>query len=189
MQKINRCKWAKNNRSLIKYHDEEWGIPVYNDQKIFESLSLEIFQAGLSWEIILNKRKEFRIAFDNFNYNLISKYDESKLNSLYNNKKIIRNKLKIKSIRNNAIYFIGIQKEFGSFYKYIWSFTENQVIVNNYKNYKEIPVTSNLAIKISYDLKKRGFKFIGNIIVYSFIQAIGIINDHTTDCFRYKDLS
>ncbi|MBE50690.1 MAG: DNA-3-methyladenine glycosylase I [Flavobacteriales bacterium] len=189
MQKINRCKWAKKNSSLLKYHDKEWGTPVFNDQKIFEALSLEIFQAGLSWEIILNKRNEFRHAFDNFNYNLVSKYDESKLISLYNNKKIIRNKLKIRSIRNNAISFIEIRKEFKSFNKYIWSFTENQVIVNNYKNYKEIPVTSNLAIKISYDLKKRGFKFIGNIIVYSFIQAIGIINDHTTDCFRYKDLS
>ena len=177
---MNRCSWVNTNNELyIKYHDEEWGRKSFNDNYLFEMLLLESFQAGLSWECILNKRENFRAAFDNFNIDKIINYDEEKINMLLNNKGIIRNKLKIISAINNAKIFKKIQKEYGSFSNYIWSFTSNKVIY-------EIGITkSELSDNISKDLNKRGMKFVGTIVIYSYLQAIGIINSHDKDCFLY----
>ena len=178
---MNRCSWCNlNNNKYILYHDNEWGKPTHDDNKLFELLILESFQAGLSWECILNKREDFRKAFDNFNYKKISKYNETKINELLNNKNIIRNKLKIKAAINNSKIFIDIQKEYKSFSNYIWSITNNNIIYENDK------VSSELSDKISNDLKKRGMKFVGTIIIYSYLQAIGIINSHEENCFLYK---
>lgn len=179
-----RCKWVNlKNPLYISYHDNEWGVPHYNDEYMFEFLVLETFQAGLSWECILNKRENFRKAFDNFNYNKISKYDEAKVNELCNNDGIIRNKLKINATINNAKIFIDIQKEFESFSNYIWKFTNNKIIKNIDNNFK---TTSELSDEVSKDLKKRGMKFVGSTIIYSYLQAIGIINDHELECEFYK---
>ena len=177
---MNRCKWVNlNNKLYVDYHDYEWGIPNYDDKYLFELLILEMFQAGLSWECILNKRENFKIAFDNFDFRKISNYDNDKIKELLDNRSIIRNKLKIKATINNAKIFINIQKEYGSFSKYIWGFTNNKVI----KNTNDIMVThSALSDQISQDLKKRGMKFVGTVIIYSYLQAIGIINDHEKDC-------
>lgn len=181
---MNRCSWCNTKNPLyIEYHDKEWGIPVYDDSKLFELLLLEGFQAGLSWECILNKREFFRKAYDNFNYEKIAKYNDKKINELYNNKNIIRNKSKINASINNAKIFINIKKEFGSFSNYIWSFTNNKIIKNKSGL---IITTNNLSDKISYDLIKRGMKYMGSITVYSYLQAIGIINDHETCCFKYN---
>ena len=178
---MNRCSWCNlNNNKYILYHDNEWGKPTHDDNKLFELLILESFQAGLSWECILNKREDFRKAFDNFNYKKISKYNETKINELLNNKNIIRNKLKIKAAINNSKIFIDIQKEYKSFSNYIWSITNNNIIYENDK------VSSELSDKISNDLKKRGMKFVGTVIIYSYLQAIGIINSHDENCFLYK---
>ncbi len=187
--KIVRCKWCLSDPIYIKYHDNEWGNPVYNDSKIFEYLLLETFQAGLSWITILKKRNAFRKAFDDFNYKKIAKYTDEKIKQLNRNNDIIRNKLKIKAAKNNAIAFMKIQKEFKSFSKYIWAFTQNKPIQNTFKSIKEIPSQTPLSNKISKDLKKRGFKFIGPIMIYSYMQAIGMVNDHTTNCFRYRKKS
>ena len=180
---MKRCKWVKlDNEEYIRYHDEEWGKPSKDDNYIFEMLLLESFQAGLSWECVLNKRDDFRKAFDNFDYNKIAKYDETKINELVQNDKIIRNRLKIEATINNSKIFIAIQNEFGSFSNYIWSFTNNKIIKNKNDLFK---TTSELSDRVSKDLKKRGMKFVGSIIIYSFLQAIGIINDHETDCFLF----
>ena len=178
---MKRCKWVNlNNKLYVDYHDHEWGVPKYDDDYLFELLILEMFQAGLTWECILNKRESFRKAFDNFNYRKISQYDSNKINKLLNNKDIIRNRLKIKASINNAQIFMNIQGEYGSFANYIWSFTNNQVIYN-----KELLTHNELSDKISKDLKKRGMKFVGSIIIYSYLQAIGIVNDHEKECFLY----
>ena len=180
---MNRCKWLNlNNPIYVRYHDEEWGKPKYNDKELFELLILEMFQAGLSWECILNKRDSFRLAFDNFDYNIISNYNDDKVNELLNNKNIIRNKLKIQAAINNAKVFIKIQKEYKTFSNYIWSFTNNKIIKNIDDNLK---VSSALSDEISKDLKRRGMKFVGTIIIYSYLQAIGIIDDHELDCMCY----
>lgn len=182
---MNRCKWVNlNNSNYVKYHDEEWAKPSYDDNYLFEMLLLESFQAGLSWECILNKRDAFKEAFDNFNIDKISKYDEQKINELLNNKSIIRNRLKIKASINNAKIYKEIQKEYKSFSNYIWSFTNNKIIKNKTDIFK---TTSELSDKISNDLKKRGMKFVGSTIIYSYLQAIGIINDHETTCSFYKE--
>ncbi len=182
--KKRRCKWVNlKNPLYVEYHDKEWGVPSYDDSYLFEMLVLESFQAGLSWECVLNKREEFRKAFDNFDYNKIQNYDEKKIEELSNNSKIIRNKLKINATINNAKIFIKIQKEFGSFAKYIWSFSDNKVIKNIDNNFK---TTSELSDKISKDLKKKGMKFVGSTIIYSYLQAIGIINDHELECDFYN---
>ena len=182
--KKRRCKWANlKNPLYINYHDNEWGVPHYNDSYMFEFLVLESFQAGLSWECVLNKREAFRKAFDNFDYNKISRYDENKIQELCNNNGIIKNKLKINAAITNSKIFIKIQKEFGSFSKYIWNFTENKVIKNSDNNFK---TTSELSDRVSKDLKKRGMKFVGSTIIYSYLQAIGIINDHELECEFYK---
>ncbi|MEN7982664.1 MAG: DNA-3-methyladenine glycosylase I, partial [Nanoarchaeota archaeon] len=167
---MKRCAWASNNPINKKYHDKEWGIEVHNEKKLFEMLILEGAQAGLSWLTILKKRKNYRKAFDNFNYKKIAKYEDKKIQELLENKGIIRNKLKIKSTIQNAKIFIKIQKEFGSFNKYIWSFVKNKPIKNNYKTHKQIPSKTELSDKISKDLKKRGMSFVGSTIIYAFMQ-------------------
>ncbi len=178
-----RCRWVNlNNPAYIKYHDEEWGIPLHNDRELFELLILEGFQAGLSWECVLNKRDAFRIAFDNFDIEKVASFDESKLFSLTQNPAIIRNKRKIFASVKNAVVFKEIQKDFGSFDNYIWSFTNFKTIFEEYS----IRTTSVLSDTISKDLKKRGMSFVGSTIIYSYLQAIGIINAHGKECSLYK---
>ncbi len=183
-----RCDWTNNNPYNIEYHDKEWGLPLHNDQKLFEFLILDAFQAGLSWLTILKKRENFRKAFDNFDAKKIALYDDKKINELLNNAGIIRNKLKIHASVTNAKSFLEIQKEFGSFDKYIWQFTKHKTIVNKWENWKEIPASTKESDAMSKDLKKRGFKFVGSTICYAFMQAAGMVNDHTVDCFRYKEV-
>ncbi len=183
-----RCVWAGNDPLYIAYHDTEWGTPVYDDETLFEFLLLETFQAGLSWITILKKRENFRKAFDNFDYQKIANYSEEKYDSLLLDAGIIRNKLKIRSAIKNAQLFIEIQKEFGSFSTYIWSFVDGKPIVNKIKAMQDIPATTALSDHISKTLKKRGFKFVGSTIIYAFMQATGMVNDHAVDCFRYSDI-
>lgn len=177
---MKRCFWVNlNNPNYVSYHDNEWGVITHDDHELFELLILEGFQAGLTWECILNKREYFRFAFDNFDYKKISLYDSNKINELMNNKDIIRNRLKITSTIINSKVFMDIQDEFGSFDKYIWSFTNNKQIVHKGRR---IYTHNSLSDRISKDLKKRGMKFVGTTIIYSYLQAIGIINDHDLDC-------
>ena len=184
----NRCEWAGKDPNMIKYHDKEWGVPVHDDIKHFEFFVLDLFQAGLSWQTILKKRENFRQAFDNFDFYKISKYDEFKITELLNNAKIIRNKLKIHATINNAIIFIKVIEEFGSFDNYIWRFVNGETIKNKWKSMKEIPVSTNESDIMSKDLKKRGFKFVGTTICYSYMQAAGMVNDHEINCFRYNSV-
>ncbi len=175
---MQRCFWCNlNNPLYVKYHDKEWGIPSYDDKHLYEMLILESFQAGLSWECILNKREAFREAFDNFNIDKIIKYDDKKIEELLNNPNIIRNRLKINATINNSFIFKDIQKEYGSFSNFIWSFTNNKPIKG------EGTTTSPLSDEISNILKKKGMKFVGSTIIYSYLQAIGVINDHEKGCF------
>ena len=183
MQK--RCFWVSEDQLYIDYHDNEWGKPVYDDETLFEFLLLESFQAGLSWITILKKRENFRKAFDQFDYKKIAKYDSDKFDELINNAGIIRNKLKVKTAITNAQLFIEIQKEHGSFSNYIWSFVNGKPIVNSFKTRDEVPATTAVSDTISKELKKRGFKFVGSTIIYAFMQATGMVNDHTTDCICY----
>lgn len=182
MNKIkNRCKWCNlKNPKYIEYHDKEWGVPEYNDQVLFELLILEGFQAGLSWECVLNKRESFREAFDSFDLDKIIKYDHSVINKLLENSDIIRNKLKIKAAITNAEVYKRIQEEYGSFSDYIWGFTNGKII------YEIGKTSSDLSDTISKDLKKRGMKFVGTTIIYSYLQAIGVINSHDEECFLYN---
>lgn len=184
MKEKIRCKWCLGITIYEKYHDEEWGVPIYDDQKLFEFLILETFQAGLSWITILKKRENFRMAFDDFNYSKVALYSEEKIQELMQNAGIIRNKLKIRSAVSNAILFMKIQEEFGSFSNYIWGFVDGKPVVNNPKTLKEIPATTPLSDAISKDLKKRGFKFVGSTVVYAHIQATGMVNDHVEDCWK-----
>ena len=178
---MQRCKWCNlDNPLYVKYHDEEWGEPTYDDKKLFELLILESFQAGLSWECILNKRENFRHAYDSFDINKIINYDEAKINELKQNPGIIRNKLKIKASINNAKIFKKIEKEYGSFSKYIWGFTNGKII------YETNKTSSKLSDQISKDLKKKGMTFVGTTIIYAYLQAIGIVNSHDENCFKYK---
>jgi DNA-3-methyladenine glycosylase I len=183
---MNRCEWSGSDPLYINYHDTEWGVPVYDDRKLFEFLILETFQAGLSWITILRKRENFRQAFDNFDYTRIARYDQSKIDELLANAGIIRNKLKILAAISNARAFMEVQKEFGSFSHYIWAFVEGKPIINTFRSLKEIPPRTELSDRISKDLKKRGFKFVGSTVVYSHMQATGMVNDHLVNCFRYK---
>ena len=182
-----RCDWAKEQIE-IDYHDNEWGVPLHNDRKLFEFLVLEGMQAGLSWRIILNKRQEFRKAFDNFQVKRIANYDIVKINELCSNPFIIRNKKKIEATISNANAFVRIQKEFGSFDTYIWNFVRYKPIQNSWKNYKDVPSTSQESDLICKDLRNRGFRFVGSKICYSMMQAIGMVNDHTISCFRYMEI-
>ncbi len=180
MKNKRRCKWVNlKNPEYVAYHDCEWGKPNYDDTYLFELLLLESFQSGLSWETILNKRKYFKEAFDNFNYKKIANYDDRKIGELLNNKDIIRHRLKIAATKNNAKVFIATQKEFGSFAKYIWNFTNGEVVKNQNDNLK---TKSELSDKISKDMKKRGMKFVGSTTIYSYLQAIGVVNDHELNC-------
>ena len=183
-QEKTRCGWCLSSDLYKKYHDEEWGVPVYDDQKLFEFLILETFQAGLSWITILKKRGNFRLAFDDFDYLKVAQYPEDKIQDLMQDAGIIRNQLKIRAAVSNAIAFIKVQQEFESFSKYIWNFTNGKPINNNRKNLKEIPATSPLSDAISKDLKKRGFKFVGSTVVYAHMQATGMVDDHVEDCFK-----
>ena len=181
----NRCFWVTDSPFYQNYHDNEWGVPVFDDATLFEFLVLETFQAGLSWITILNKRENFSIAFDQFDYKKIAIYSESKVASLLNDKGIIRNKLKIRSTIINAQLFIAIQNDYGSFSKYIWSFVAHKPIINNFQSKQDVPATTGLSDQISRALKKKGFKFVGSTVVYAFMQAIGMVNDHTMDCFKH----
>lgn len=178
-----RCAWCEKDDLYRDYHDNEWGKPVYDDDKLFEFLILETFQAGLSWYTILKKRENFRRAFDNFDYKKVAQYDEEKVQELLQDAGIIRNKLKVRGTISNAIAFMEVQKEFGSFSKYIWNFTDGKPIENNRKSLREVPSTTPLSDAISKDLKKRGFKFVGSTVVYAHMQATGMVNDHLVDCW------
>jgi len=183
---MKRCDWVPlDNKLYLNYHDKEWGVPVHDDTKLFEMLILEGAQAGLSWSTVLKKRKNYKKAFDNFNYKNIARYDEKKVQELLNDAGIIRNKLKIRSTIRNAKVFLEIQKEFGSFDKYIWGFVNFKQVQNKFKSMKELPAKTELSDKISKDLKKRGMNFVGSTIIYAYLQAIGIVNDHQIDCYKY----
>ena len=181
-----RCAWCEKDDLYRDYHDKEWGNPVYEDDKLFEFLVLETFQAGLSWHTVLKKRNNFRKAFDQFDYNKVAQYDYKKIEALMQDTGIIRNGLKIKATISNAVAFIKVQQEFGSFSKYIWNFTDGKPIHNNIKNIKEVPAKTPLSDKISKDLKKRGFKFVGSTVVYAHMQATGMVNDHVEECWKRK---
>ncbi|MDJ0646895.1 MAG: DNA-3-methyladenine glycosylase I [Flavobacteriaceae bacterium] len=183
-----RCSWCGDDPLYVEYHDKEWGVPVYDDATLFEFLVLETFQAGLSWITILRKRENFRKAFDNFDYKKIAKYSEKKYEALLQDAGIIRNKLKIKATISNAQAFIQIQQEYGSFSKYIWDFTDGRPLKNKFVNMGDVPATTALSDSISKDLKKRGFKFVGSTVIYAHMQATGMVNDHTIDCFRYNQV-
>lgn len=180
-----RCAWVNQDQIYIDYHDKEWGKPVYDDKVFFEFLILESFQAGLSWITILKKRENFRKAFDNFNVKKVAKYNDQKIDELVLDEGIIRHRGKIASAVNNAKLFMEIQKEFGSFSDFIWSYVDHKPIKNHWKTIKDAPATTPLSDQIAKDLKKRGFKFFGSTTVYAFLQAVGIVDDHTTDCFCY----
>lgn len=184
-----RCSWVGNDALYISYHDHEWGNPIYDDQSLFEALILETFQSGLSWITILRKRENFRNAFSQFKPREVALYDQHKVNLLLKNKGIIRHELKIRSAISNARAFLNIQEEFGSFNAYIWGFVKRKPIQNKEDSLKNIPVKTELSKKISIDLKNRGFKFVGPTVVYSFIQAVGLVNDHLVSCYRHSDLS
>ncbi len=188
-QNKNRCEWVNpKNELYIKYHDEEWGVPVHDDIKLFEMIILEWAQAGLSWETVLKKRENYRTAFDNFNPEKIAKYNENKKQELLQNKGIIRNRLKIQSAIQNAKVFLEIQKEFWSFDKYIWEFVNWKPIQNKFKTISELPAKTELSDKISKDLKKRWMNFVGSTIIHAFMQSIWMVNDHEIDCFRYSEI-
>jgi DNA-3-methyladenine glycosylase I len=184
MEEKIRCKWCLSSDLYKKYHDEEWGNPVYDDQTLFEFLILETFQAGLSWITILNKRENFRKAFDAFDYKKIAVYNENKVQQLLLDAGIIRNQLKVRSAITNAQNFMKIQEEFGSFSKYIWGFVDGKPIINNLKSLSDAQATTPLSDAISKDLKKRGFKFVGSTVVYAHMQATGMVNDHVAECWK-----
>ncbi|AXT56968.1 DNA-3-methyladenine glycosylase I [Aquimarina sp. AD1] len=184
----HRCGWCIGDSLYESYHDNEWGVPLHDERLLFEFLVLETFQAGLSWITILRKRENFRVAFDNFDYKIVAQYNESKKEELLQNAGIIRNKLKVNSAITNAQNFMKIQEEFGSFDSYIWGFIDSKPIVNKRNHHKECPATTEISDIISKDLKKRGFKFVGSTVIYAFMQAIGMVNDHTVDCFRYNEV-
>lgn len=181
-----RCEWASFSELALQYHDGEWGVPLHDDRSLFEFLVLEGAQAGLSWETILRKRNNYKKAFDNFDHEKIAAYDYLKVEELLKNEGIVRNRLKVRSAINNAKAFKKVREEFGSFDKYIWSFVDHTSVQNSWKSLADIPAKTEITEKISKDLKKRGFSFVGPVIVYAFMQAVGMVNDHVIDCFRYE---
>lgn len=183
-----RCPWPSTNELMISYHDEEWGVPVHDDRKLFEFMVLDAFQAGLSWSTILNKRENFRKAFNNFEAQRIARYSERKIEKLLGDAGIIRNRLKITATVSNARSFLNIQKEFGSFDTFIWQFVDGQQRQNRWKSEKRIPVTTGQSDQMSQALKDHGFKFVGSTICYAFMQAAGLVNDHIATCFRHSEL-
>ncbi|MDA9892384.1 DNA-3-methyladenine glycosylase I [Flavobacteriaceae bacterium] len=184
-----KCDWCKGSPLYEKYHDTEWGVPLFDEQVLFEFLILETFQAGLSWITVLRKREDFRKAFDQFDYKKIAAYDSSKEQELLQNSKIIRNRLKISATISNAEAFMKIQKQYGSFSDYIWGFVDGKPITNTFKTLAEVPAKTPLAETISKDLKQNGFKFVGPTVIYAHMQATGMVNDHLTNCFRYKEVN
>ena len=188
MTEKNRCAWVTDNRLYISYHDTEWGVPAHHDAKLFEMLILEGSQAGLSWLTILKRRNTYRKAYDGFDPGKMAKWDDKKIQSLLMDPGIIRNRLKVEAARTNARAYLHVVNECGSFDQFIWSFVEGNPITNAWKSMNEIPVTTSASDNMSKELKKRGFKFVGSTICYAFMQAVGMVNDHTVDCFRYKEL-
>ena len=188
MKEKPRCSWCVGDALYEEYHDTEWGVPLYDDDRLFEFLILETFQAGLSWITILRKRGNFQKAFDNFDYRKIAAYSEDKIQELMGNPGIIRNELKIRASVANAAAYLRIQQEFGSFTKYIWSFVDGRPVKNSWTNYKDAPVSTPTSIALSKNLKKRGFKFVGPTVIYSHMQATGMVNDHEINCFRYDEV-
>ncbi len=186
---VKRCEWAGSDELYKDYHDNDWGVPVHDDRKLFEMLILEGAQAGLSWRTILTKRGNYLNAFDNFVPAIVAAYDEIKIQELLNNPGIVRNKLKVRSAVSNAQIFLKVQEEFGSFDKYIWGFVGHKPIINARKDMREIPAKTEEAETMSKDMKKRGFKFVGPTICYAYMQSVGLVNDHSVDCFRYEVLS
>ena len=181
-----RCAWVTDNPLYLEYHDTEWGVPVFGDRTLFEFLVLEGAQAGLSWLTILKKRAAYREAFDHFDAQKVANYGEAKVAELLENRGIVRNKLKVNSTVTNAQHFLKIQEEFGSFDAYLWPFVKGQPLVNAWRSLEEVPATTPESDALSKDLKKRGFKFVGSTIMYAYMQAVGLVNDHVTDCFRYE---
>lgn len=188
MDNKHRCGWCEGDALYEAYHDEEWGVPIHDDDTLFEFLILETFQAGLSWITVLKKRENFRKAFDSFDYKKIANYDQNKVDTLLQDAGIIRNKLKVKATITNAQAFMEVQKEFGSFSTYIWSFVDGKPIKNTLKDYRNAPANTPLSDVLSKDLKKRGFKFVGSTVVYAHMQATGMVNDHELSCFRYNEV-
>lgn len=188
MEEKNRCAWSENQSDqYVKYHDDEWGVPVYDDKVHFEFLILEGAQAGLSWATILKRREGYRHAFAAFDPQIVAGFSEEKIQDLLKFDGIIRNRLKVRSAVTNAQKFLEVQGEFGSFNEYIWQFTGGKPLINHWKSSKDVPVSTQESEAMSKDLKKRGFKFVGSTIMYAYMQACGMVNDHTTDCFRYKE--
>jgi DNA-3-methyladenine glycosylase I len=183
-----RCQWCLGDPLYIRYHDREWGVPVQQDRKWFEFLVLEGAQAGLSWITILRKREAYRKAFDNFDFNKVANYNERKIQSLLKDEGIVRNRLKIRGAVQNANAFLKIRDEFGTFNQYIWEFVDGKPVRNRWKSLKQIPARTELSDRLSKDLKQRGFTFVGSTICYAHMQATGMVNDHTVDCFRYREL-
>jgi len=183
-----RCSWSGDLPIYHDYHDNEWGRPVHDDQKLFEMLILEGAQAGLTWITILKKRENYRIAFDGFDPNIVANYDDAKIEELMANEGIVRNRLKINSAITNAKLFLEVQKQYGSFDKFLWQYVDNKPIVGHFEKIEDMPATTEISDKISKDLKKMGFKFVGSTIIYAYMQATGMVNDHFTDCFVYKEL-
>ncbi|WP_394174429.1 DNA-3-methyladenine glycosylase I [Thalassotalea litorea] len=189
-EQLTRCPWLDlSKQDYVNYHDKEWGVPVHDDQKMFEYLTLESAQAGLSWYTVLKKRDNYRKLFDNFDVNKVARYNEDKIQALLSNPGIIRNQLKIRAAVNNAQRFIEVQREFGSFCQYMWAFVDHKPIVNHLKTLEDYPATTDISDQISKDLKKRGFKFVGSTIIYAHMQACGMVNDHSADCFRKNELN
>jgi len=183
-----RCPWCLSSPLMITYHDKEWGTPLHNETRLFEALIIDGFQAGLSWSTILNKRENFRKAFHNFDATKVAKYGDKDRKRLLSDAGIVRNKMKIDAAITNAKEFLKIQKEFGSFDKYLWSFVNGKPVINNFKEDKKVPASTPLSDRISKDLKNRGMRFVGTTIIYAFLQGVGTVNDHITSCFRHKEL-
>ena len=181
-----RCAWVTADPLYLDYHDAEWGVPVFDDRTLFEFLVLEGAQAGLSWLTVLKKREAYREAFDHFDAQKVANYGEAKIAALLENRGVVRNRLKVTSTVTNARYFLKVQEEFGSFSAYLWRFVEGEPIINSWRSLEEVPAMTPESGALSQDLKKRGFKFVGSTIMYAYMQAVGMVNDHTTDCFRYE---
>lgn len=188
MTEISRCEWCLGSDLYRQYHDEEWGVPVHDDQKLFEFLILEGAQAGLSWSTILNKRENYRKAFDGFDPEKVVRYTPARIQKMLQDPGIVRNRLKVESAVSNAYAFLKVQAEFGSFDAYIWDFVDGKPIQNAWKSLKQLPATTEISDRLSKDLKKRGFRFVGSTIMYAHMQATGMVNDHVTDCFRHREL-
>jgi DNA-3-methyladenine glycosylase I len=185
---LKRCAWSSNDPQMISYHDSEWGVPVHDDKKLYEHILLDGFQAGLSWKTILHKRENFRIAFDDFEYTVIASYNEKKIKRLLTNEGIIRNKMKVDAAIKNAQATIRIVEKYGSLNTYLWNFVDGKTLHNSWSHISQIPASSPLSDRVSKELKKQGFSFVGTTICYSFFQAAGLVNDHMLDCFRYKEI-